>query len=307
MENYHYKINKALFVVNPKAGKKKSLLIETFLSNNINGRFTYEILWWKNASQNIEEEINNYINKGFDTIVAVGGDGTMNRVGASLIGKNVIFGIVPFGSGNGLARHLKIPLKAEKAIENIINGHYTTIDGCTINNIPFFCTSGVGFDAHIGYLFATDKKRGFWRYVKIVLSELKNYKSQSYILKIENEEAKNYTAFLITFANANQYGNNTFIAPKANIQDGLMDITIIKKFKFYHVPQLIYRIFNRTIYKSSVVETFTAKKAILERKSNAHAHYDGEPVFIENRIELSIIPKALKIITPISFNEFLEK
>lgn len=289
---------KVLFVVNPKAGKKKSLAIESVLLEKFADKLDYDILWWEKADQPIEMEIDNYINQGYNIIAAVGGDGTMNRVGAALIGKKVLFAIIPFGSGNGLARHLHIPLVPEKAISLILAAKYQVIDSCKMNNIPFFCTAGVGFDAHIGYLFATDTKRGFWRYVKIVMKELLQYKSQKYALVIDGQPEKTFRAFLVTFANANQYGNNTYIAPQADLSDGLVNITVIKKFKFYHVPSLVYKVFKGTIHTSSVVETFTGKHMVLQRKKKGHVHYDGEPGFLYHQIEISIIPNALSVIVP---------
>ena len=216
------------FIVNPTAGSKKKDFIELFLRNSIPGSINFEIIYW--TDKNDFESIRKFIlNSAFTDLVAVGGDGTVNEVAKVAIEKNLPLGIIPHGSGNGLARSLKISMKTESALKTILNGKSTCIDGGMINGRMFFCTSGVGFDAHIGYLFAQLKSRGLWGYVKTILREILKYKPGDYRITL-NGQTITRDAFLITFANAGQYGNDFYIAPEANLNDGMLHVVIFKPF-----------------------------------------------------------------------------
>jgi len=289
---------KALFVINPKSGVKKKLNIPDIIAKTIGTAIDYKIIFWEFKDQDISEIIRNYIkNENYNTVVAVGGDGTVNKIASVLINTNIAFGIIPMGSGNGLARHLKIPLTITKAIQLIIRGKNINIDSCAINNQPFFCTSGIGFDAQVGELFAHTKKRGFINYVKIILSLYKSYKPEEYLLEI-NDKIINVKAFLITFANANQWGNNAIIAPYADIQDGKINITIIKPFKFYNALAIVFRLYNKTIIHSPFAENYNAQNIKVLKRNSKVIHYDGEPCHADENLTINILPNSLKIIVP---------
>lgn len=183
------------------------------------------------------------IEEGAEYILAVGGDGTVNEIARAMIHSNAILGIIPKGSGNGLARELHIPMDVKRAIDLIAKGHVTTIDCCRANGQVFFCTCGVGFDAAVSQKFANEKRRGSLTYIKNTIEEYLSYKPEPYELVVDNQTIKE-KAFLVACANASQYGNNAFIAPHANIQDGRMDVTILSPFMPLDIAplaiQLIY-------------------------------------------------------------------
>ena len=216
-----------------------------------------------------------------DIVVAIGGDGTINEIGRSLIHTDTAMGIIPCGSGNGLARHLHIPLEARGAIDVLNQGYIKTIDYGTIDSRPFFCTCGVGFDAFVSLKFADSGKRGLLTY------------------EIENSSGTvRYKAFLIACANASQYGNNAYIAPQASLTDGMMDITILEPFTVLDVPALSFQLFNKTIDQNSRIKTLKEKKITIHRTKEGVFHFDGDPAMGGKDLEVEVISKGLKVIAP---------
>lgn len=289
---------KILFIINPVAGGKtvnKENLLSSIKSNLPKGS-DYDIKIWEDLSQN--DEIHKMISSGnYEMVVAVGGDGTINFVAQEAMRQGMPIGIIPLGSGNGLARHLGIPLKTTEAIKNIASGKEMIIDTGIINGNIFICTTGAGFDALIGNLFSESKERGFFTYAKMTLQQLVNYKPQEYTITFDDKVLKR-KAFILALANVNQYGNNTYIAPQADIQDGYLDICIIKPFKAFEFPQLGIRIFNRTITKSPLYEYYKTKKVEITFEGNDPVHFDGEPVIMGNKLNIEVRPASLKVIVP---------
>lgn len=247
------------------------------------------------------------LDKGVACIIAVGGDGTVNEIARTMVHSDAILGIIPKGSGNGLARELHIPMDVRRAIDLIVKGHVSTIDCCKANDRIFFCTCGVGFDAAVSQKFAEEKRRGSLTYIKNTVEEYLSYQPESYELLIDNQSVKEQ-AFLVACGNASQYGNNAFIAPHANIQDGEMDITILSPFGPLDIPPLAIQLFTKQIDKHSKIKTFKGKNVTIIRQHPGVMHLDGEPIMADGRIDISIIPKSLRVITPetVSFTEEVE-
>ncbi len=237
-----------------------------------------------------------------DVVVAVGGDGTVNEVGRSLIHTDTVLGIIPCGSGNGLARHLQIPLEPKAAIDILNEGESLCIDYGKINGIPFFCTCGVGFDAFVSLKFADSGKRGPLTYLENMLREILDYKPETY--EIENGAGTvRYKAFLIACGNASQYGNNAYIAPQASLTDGLMDVTILEPFTVLDVPTLSFQLFNKTLDQNSRIKTFREKRIKIHRMEGGVVHFDGEPVMAGKDIEVEMVPHGLHVLTPVKKKE----
>jgi diacylglycerol kinase (ATP) len=289
---------KILFIINPISGtlNKKNLpvMIEELIDSSI---FDVEIVVTKYKGEATEIVQQKLIDQ-YKYFVAVGGDGTVNEIAKVLINTRGILGIIPVGSGNGLARHLQIPLQPGKALKLINKLKYQAIDCGLINNIPFFCTCGVGFDALIGEKFAQCKGRGLTNYVKTTIKEYFNYKPEQYQITIDNEKVISRKAFLITFANGSQYGNNAYIAPKADISDGKLDICILAPFRLYKAPGIGIRLFAKNIHKSSLMHSERAQNIILERSSEGVVHFDGEPCRMGKKLDISLINKGLNVIIP---------
>ncbi len=289
---------KILFLINPLSGtsQKEHLpdIIKELADSVI---FDIEIVITKYKGE-ATEIVRQKLSENCRYFVAVGGDGTVNEIAKALINTKAIMGIIPVGSGNGLARHLQIPLQSRKAIEIINKQKYQTIDYGLINNNPFFCTCGVGFDALISEKFAQCKGRGASNYMRTVILEYFKYKPEIYQITVENEPMINLQAFLITFANGSQYGNNAFIAPNADICDGKLDICILSPFKLFKAPEIGIRLFSKNIDKSSLMHSEKASNILLERESEGVIHIDGEPCMMGKKIEISLINKGLNVIVP---------
>ena len=168
----------------------------------------------------------NAVAKGYDMVIAAGGDGTINETAIAMCGTGVPMGIIPCGSGNGLARHLNIPIDIKASLDIIAQGHTEICDSGSANGIPFFCTFGTGFDAAVSEKFAKSKRRGKLTYIRNTFKEFMSYEPEEYVIKA-NGEVLTERAFVVAVCNASQYGNNAYIAPHASITDGLLDVTII--------------------------------------------------------------------------------
>ena len=284
-----------VFVVNPISGTqgKKAILkwIDERLDQSI---YDYSIVKTEYAGHATQIAAN-AVQEKVDVVVAIGGDGTINEIARSLVHTNTALGIIPCGSGNGLARHLRIPMEPKAAIDVLNRGHELCIDYGKINNIPFFCTCGVGFDAFISLKFADSGKRGLLTYLENTLHESLTYQPETY--EIENEEGTmKYKAWLIACGNASQYGNDAYIAPQASLTDGLMDVTIMEPFTVLDVPSLSFQLFNKTIDQNSRVKTMRAKKIKIHRVNDGVMHFDGDPLMAGKELEVEIVPAGLRVI-----------
>ncbi len=192
-----------------------------------------------------------------------------------------------------MARHLKIPLKTEKAIQYAVNQPIAMMDVCFLNEIPFFCTAGVGFDAEVAHEFSKQPSRGLKTYAKMALKSFRSFKPESYLFN--NQEDK--TAFAITFANATQYGNNAMISPKSKIDDGLIEMVVLKPFPFGAAPIIGVRLFRGTLPNSRYIEMESGEEFSLKSDKDFLIHYDGEPLHLNTReIKVSIKKQSLKVI-----------
>jgi len=291
---------KLLFIVNPNAGKKISERIIDTIRKVFPENIYYQIVIWKDKDH-FKEVLDILRSQDYTDAIAVGGDGTVNQVAKSILGTNICLGIVPAGSGNGLARTLGLSMEVEEVIKQIAEGKTETIDSGNVNGIPFFCTSGVGFDAHIGNLFATSVKRGLKSYVKITVSELFKYRSKKYKLKFNGKEIER-KAFFITVANAGQYGNDFYIAPGAKMNDGLFHVSILRPFKFYEVIGLLSKILRKKADQSKLIETITCSELTIEREEKDVIHFDGEPALTEKNVTFKCVPASLKVIVGEKYN-----
>jgi len=285
---------KILFIVNPNAGKKISDKIVETIRKEFPQDIYYQVAIWKDKND-FQEIIEIFKSQDYTDVIAVGGDGTVNAVAKTIINSNVALGIVPIGSGNGLARSLGISMDTEEVIKQIVKGKYVTIDSGKVNNHAFFCTSGIGFDAHIGNLFATSTKRGLQSYVKITLRELFLYRAKTYTLKFNNQEIKR-KAFLITVANAGQYGNDFYIAPQAKLADGQFHVVILKPFNFFKVFGIFTKIILKKANTSSSIETYVTNELTVIREESAAIHFDGEPAQEKTELHYSNLHHSLKVI-----------
>ena len=287
-----------VFIMNPISGTANKAGIPEIIANTLDTSiFDYEIRLTEHAGHAFELATEAK-EAGIDIVVAIGGDGTVNEVARAIVHSQTALGIIPCGSGNGLARHLCIPLDPKKAVALINKACIESLDYGVINELPFFCTCGMGFDAFISFKFAGAGKRGPLTYIENVLKEGLKYQPETYEVEIEDEkEPKKYKAFLIACANASQYGNNAYIAPKATMTDGLMDVIIMEPFTAFDAPQISIDIINKTLDKNSKIKTLKAKRIHIHRSKPGAIHYDGDPMMTGTDIDVHIEERGIKIIT----------
>ena len=293
---------KILFIMNPISGTVRKTGIPKVVEDNLDKDcFDFDLEETRYSGHAYELATDAKVH-GYDAVVAVGGDGTVNEVARAIVHSDIALGIVPCGSGNGLARHLMLPMDAAKAIKVINSYTVHDLDYGMINDIPFFCTCGMGFDAFISMKFAESGRRGPVTYIENILREGLKYRPETYEIKDENGTSL-YRAFLVSCANASQYGNNAYIAPQASMSDGLLDVIIMEPFDMLEAPQISIDMFNKTLDKNSKIKSFKTKHIQIHREKPGFIHYDGEPVMTSSDVDISVKDKGIKII----INPFADK
>lgn len=284
---------KILFIINPISGKgNRKNDFEGKIFKNINKKKFEPLLKYSKYQGHAANLVREHLQKGISNFVAVGGDGTVNEIASVLINSNSQLTILPRGSGNGLAKHLKISTSVKKCIKKINRGKIAEVDTAEINGIPFFCTAGIGFDAFCAERFATENhSRGLLNYVKIAFSSFFKFKTLYGELN-----GKWMSFFSITFGNSNQFGNNAYICPNADISDGLMDCTVIKPHSVLQSLLIGFRLFNKSILKSKFTESFQEREFHFASTNNILIQYDGESKMLSsNKIKVTVKPKSLKL------------
>jgi len=286
---------KIKFIVNPISGTGKQKNIERYVNQYLEkNKFDYNISYTE-KKEHAKEICKLAIKEKYNIIIAVGGDGTVNEIASELIDTDITLGVIPCGSGNGFAYHIGMNKNIDKAVKQINNSDTQIIDSCTANGDKFINVSGIGFDAHIANLLSGLKQRGFWNYIKLIFKEL-NYNSRKYTLEY-NSEVREINAFLISFANATQYGNNFKISPNSDLSDGKIDFVIVKDMKRWQVPQFLLKIARGKIQQSEHVEIIQTKEMKI-LSDDKIIHLDGEVKKINKNVIVKCNPKSLKILVP---------
>ena len=293
------KKRRVLFIVNPASGPQNGAADEfaTLVSKHIDSKeIDYQIEVTQYA-QHASELSKKAVEQNTDIIVAVGGDGTVNEVASSIIGSHTALGIIPAGSGNGLAHHLKIPFNLPDAIALMNAGRVLLMDTISVNDIPFLSIAGIGFDALVADKFAGNSTRGLMSYINIVSSEYNSYKPLDYDLTIDGNR-ESYKALFISFANSDQFGYNTSIAPEARVDDGLMDVCIVKKVPIYTIPFVAPMLFVRQVHRTPFVDIIKANEVVVHTTNELIVNIDGEPVTMNGPLRFNLVPHSLKVIIP---------
>lgn len=287
-----------LVIINPIAGVRPKDEIPSIVREVLTEEAGFDVdVRFTEYAGHASELAKEAVAKGVDTVVAIGGDGTINETAKSLIGSTVKFGIVPMGSGNGLARHAQIPLDINRALECIRDGHAEAIDYGTINDHIFFCTAGIGFDARVSARFAEIGARGPINYLRSFVNLLGDYKPATYVIYTDDGLVKEQ-AFLIAIGNASQWGNNAFITPHASMQDGLLDVTLVKPFPLIEVPRMTIQLFTKQLDTNSNVLSFRSSQMRIVMPQPDMVHVDGEPIQMEGELNIKTHAGQLQIICP---------
>ena len=282
---------KVVFVVNPiSGGADKSFLFHVQRHLDFS-KISYSIVYTEYAGH-AEQLARDAV---ADIIVAVGGDGTVNEVARGIAGSDKVLGIIPCGSGNGLAYHLGISRNYKKALSVIKEGHIVSMDEGVVCGHSFFCTCGVGLDANVSLVFSRSKKRGFLTYVTDTYKVWKQYKPEEYKIIVDGVEYAG-RAMLVTVGNANQWGNQARITPLASVSDGFLDMTILQPINFLEIPAIAFLLMTGHLYRSRKVVHKKGRRMVIHRARSGVAHIDGDPVFLGDKLDISIKEGCVKVL-----------
>ena len=284
------------FVLNPASGTQSKEQVLDRIERSLDRRIYQPEVVFTDHVGHATEISRQCAERGDYAVVAVGGDGTVNEVARALIHTPTALGIIPCGSGNGLARHLHIPINPTGAVDIINAGHVRTIDYGLLNDNPFFCTCGVGFDAFVSFKFAQAGRRGPLTYIEKALTEGLKYEPEEYEVEIDGM-ASTFRAFLIAVGNASQYGNNAYITPHAALSDGLLDVTILLPFIPIEAPALAVQLFTRRLDQNNCIRTYRGRNIIIRRKSGGVVHFDGEPSTMGEALRIGVVRNGLRVIS----------
>lgn len=295
--------NRLLLIVNPVSGTSNKRAIADKVVHRLTQRGYSVDMELTTCRGDATRLARMGVDEGYKGVLACGGDGTVNETARALCDSDVALGIVPCGSGNGLARHLGIPIDPLMSLDVIRDENITPCDYATVNGHQFFCTFGVGFDAAVSHRFARQGRRGLMTYLKSTFSEFAHYKPEVYTVSA-NDTTITEEAFLVAVCNASQYGNNAYIAPGASITDGLLDVIVIHSGTPISTALLGVDLLTGYINRNTMIQTFRTTAASIIRRSEGEAHIDGEPVMMPDKLDFLCHHKGLKLFSPPGEGEF---
>lgn len=277
-----------VFIVNPKSGNGRKSSMITRLE-----KMGYDVVCtgYPGHAEQIARETTAKV------VVAVGGDGTVNEVARGLVGTDKILGIIPCGSGDGLALHLGISRVFTKALDTVISGKIQSLDAGTINGRTFFSVCGVGFDAVVSERFAKSGKRGMLNYIDQGILTWMEYKPDKYTINIDGKEWESEAA-LITVGNSSQWGNGAKITPLADSSDGILDITVADRLNAIEMPALGILLLTGHIDMSHDVHCYRGRHIRITRNTIGPAHADGDWFEAGKTIDIEVIPHAINVLVP---------
>lgn len=285
---------KTCFVLNPKAGPSRRLDMPALIARHFGTlEPDYEIRPTEYAGHAVELA-RTAAAEGFRVVAAVGGDGTVNEVGRGLLGTAAALGIVPQGSGNGLARHLKVPLALPAALQQLAAPTFSRMDVGVINDHPFFCTAGLGFDAHVSQHFAQAGSRGLSTYLRVTLREYRRFQSVPVRVDLDGQITQT-NCYVLAFANASQYGNNAYIAPLADLRDGLLDVCLIDALPVGRAIKVSVGMVLGNLPQSKAAEYFRVPRGRVTAHAPIGFHVDGDYLGHATEFIIELLPLALAV------------
>lgn len=290
-------VKKIRFIINPISGIKQKKRIERLISRYLKDKpIKYEIIYTKEKGHAIALA-QEAVSLNYNAVIAVGGDGSINEIARGLLNSSTALGIIKAGSGNGLARTLKIPSSYDKALRVILDFNTTRIDTATINDRFFINLAGTGFDAHVAEKFASLNLRGGGSYLRLVFGRYLFYRPRRYKIYVDGRVIRR-KALMISFANSKQFGMNALIAPTASLTDGMIDVCIFHKAPSYLAFFLFPLLFIGKLQKTPFLEIVKTSQATLIQRENKISHIDGDIEYLSKKLEVKINPLSINIIVP---------
>lgn len=288
-------MKKFVFIVNPISGTHDKKNILALIPQYFEPE-TYEIFETGYPGHAVELA-RKAAAEGAFAVVAIGGDGTVNEVATGIIQTSTALGIIPCGSGNGLARHLGISMKPKDALQTLAAAEVKVCDYGLICGHPFFCTAGVGFDAEVSETFSKAGKRGLPTYLKTTIGVGLKYQGEEMDLEFDDGEVIQGERFwLVTAGNAAQYGNDFYITPDASLCDGFLDVNLWRPFNKITSPVIGFELHQRLIDKNPSVRMKRCKKVTIHRRQEGPVHWDGDPSEGPRDVTMEIVEGGIRMI-----------
>ena len=285
---------KTCFILNPTAGPSRRLDMPALIARHFGAlEADFEIRLTEFAGHAVELA-RTAAAEGFAVVAAVGGDGTVNEVGRGLLGTDTALGIVPQGSGNGLARHLKVPLALPAALRRLAAPDFSRMDVGVMNGHPFFCTAGLGFDAHVSQHFAQAGSRGLSTYLRVTLREYRRFRPVPVRVDLDGR-VQETDCYVLAFANASQYGNNAYIAPRADLRDGLLDVCLIDALPVCRALKVSLGMALGNLPQSKAAEYFRVPRGTVTARAPIGFHVDGDYLGHASDFAVELLPLALAV------------
>jgi YegS/Rv2252/BmrU family lipid kinase len=289
--------NKLLFIINKFSGTGFRPKLEGKILNACESNNTECTIEFTTGRGHATELARNAIGK-FNAVIAVGGDGTVNETARGLLNSETPLGILPKGSGNGLARHLGIPMKLEAALNALFTSRVVKMDTFHLNNHLSVNVSGIGFDGHVANLFGEGKQRGFWGYTRFVAGEYLRFKGFTATCMHNGSQEKLNNSFIIAIANSSQYGNNARVSPASSVTDSKLQLVHIKKIPLYKGIPFAWMLFTRSLRNNTLYQSKPVTNLVLQTEAPTPYHIDGEPCGTALRFEIRINPESLAVLVP---------
>lgn len=282
-------------LLNPVAGKGVAGKIEQLIkSSSLHDKYDVTITFTQYAGH-ATELAKQAVHNGYNAVIATGGDGTVNETGRGLVHTDVALGIIPTGSGNGLARHLGMSVNPVKAIRQLADAETEKIDSLLINNRFAVNVSGFGFDGYVAWLFNHSGKRGLSNYTKISMQEYFKYPPAEFEMSVNNRLMK-LNGHMLVIANASQFGNAAVIAPKANLYDGKADFIHVSKPPLWLMPAFFLKLFTGKLSDNKYVHSISADEFYVKASRPLHLHIDGEACDPVEEVHVKVNPLSLNIL-----------
>lgn len=285
---------KTCFILNPTAGPSQRHDMPALIAAHFGALEADYVIWPTTHAGHAVDLARTAADGGFRVVVAIGGDGTVNEVGRGLLGTGAALGIVPQGSGNGLARHLGVPLRLPEALARLAAPDFSRMDVGSINGHPFFCTAGLGFDAHVSQHFAQAGTRGLSTYVRVTFREYRRYASTPVRVEM-NDTVLETNCYVLAFANASQYGNNVYIAPRANLRDGLLDLCLIDNMPVLRALTVSVGMALGNLPQTKAADYYRTAQARVLAENPIGFHADGDYLGHATEFEVRLTPLALEV------------
>ncbi|RZK50797.1 MAG: diacylglycerol kinase family lipid kinase [Pedobacter sp.] len=286
---------KTLFIINPiSGGKSKEHLPEQILHTLDVQKFDPNFVF-TNRVGHAAELTEQAIRENYQLVVGVGGDGTLNEIASKLVHAEIPLGIIPLGSGNGLARDLQVPMNFKQAVECINRFQVECIDVLKLNERFFFNMAGMGYDALISEAFKYSRKRGFWEYLKLCIQKFRDFEPETYRLELDGKLVEQ-RAFLVSIANSSQYGNNIYISPNSSLRDGQMEIITVEPLNWRELVLLGILMAIKRTQKFPKWKAISAQEVKIFRQTDGPIHLDGEPLRMAGTLHIQLFSQALQVV-----------